>query len=88
MNFVRQIPNLLGVFRVITTPVLAYLIMLQTGWALISAAVLLFVMAMSDIVDGNLARRLGVVSPLGIISIRFQTKSLSQGRYCHSCKSI
>jgi len=26
----------------------------------------LFVMAMSDIVDGNLARRLGVVSPLGI----------------------
>ena len=66
MNFVRQIPNLLGVFRVIATPVLAYLIMLQTGWALISAAILLFVMAMSDIVDGNLARRLGVVSPLGI----------------------
>lgn len=66
MNLVRQIPNFLGVFRVIATPVLAYLILLQTGWTLISAAILLFVMAMSDIVDGNLARRLRVVTPFGI----------------------
>ncbi|NBU64166.1 MAG: CDP-diacylglycerol--glycerol-3-phosphate 3-phosphatidyltransferase [Chloroflexia bacterium] len=62
----RQIPNLLGLFRVLATPFLAYMILMQTGWALIGAAILLFVMAMSDIVDGNLARRLGVVSPFGI----------------------
>ena len=62
----RQIPNLLGLFRVLSTPVMVYWILQGDGWSLIYAAVLLFVMAMSDIVDGNLARRLGVVSPLGI----------------------
>ncbi|MFM2031605.1 MAG: hypothetical protein RLZZ297_370 [Chloroflexota bacterium] len=62
----RQIPNLLGLFRVLTTPLMVYWILLGDGWSLIYAALLLFAMAMSDIVDGNLARRLGVVSPLGI----------------------
>jgi CDP-diacylglycerol--glycerol-3-phosphate 3-phosphatidyltransferase len=62
----RQIPNLLGLFRVLATPIMVYWILAGDGWSLIYAAVLLFVMAMSDIVDGNLARRLGVVSPLGI----------------------
>jgi CDP-diacylglycerol--glycerol-3-phosphate 3-phosphatidyltransferase len=62
----RQIPNLLGLFRVLTTPLMFYWILQRDGWSLLYAAILLFVMAMSDIVDGNLARRLGVVSPLGI----------------------
>jgi len=62
----RQIPNLLGLFRVLATPIMVYWILQRDGWSLLYAAVLLFTMAMSDIVDGNLARRLGVVSPLGI----------------------
>jgi CDP-diacylglycerol--glycerol-3-phosphate 3-phosphatidyltransferase len=62
----RQIPNLLGLFRVLATPIMVYWILAGDGWSLIYAAVLLLVIAMSDIVDGNLARRLGVVSPLGI----------------------
>ncbi len=62
----RQIPNLLGVFRVLTTPIMVYWILQGDGWSLLYAAVLLLAMAISDIIDGNLARRLGVVSPLGI----------------------
>lgn len=76
----RQIPNLLGLFRVVATPVMVYWILEGDGWSLIYAAILLFVMAMSDIVDGNLARRLGVVSHWGYSSIRFRTRFSWQGR--------
>lgn len=63
---VRSIPNLLGLFRIITTPLLIWLILLGQASAYLWAVLLLVVMALSDMADGRLARRLNVVSPLGV----------------------
>jgi CDP-diacylglycerol--glycerol-3-phosphate 3-phosphatidyltransferase len=56
----------LGLFRIVTTPVLVALILSATPGGYIGAVVLLLLMAISDIADGKIARRLQVVSPLGI----------------------
>jgi CDP-diacylglycerol--glycerol-3-phosphate 3-phosphatidyltransferase len=45
---------------------MAVWILSNDAWYMLWAALLLFIMAMSDIVDGALARRLKVVSPVGI----------------------
>ncbi|RRR71286.1 MAG: CDP-diacylglycerol--glycerol-3-phosphate 3-phosphatidyltransferase [Candidatus Viridilinea halotolerans] len=62
----RSLPNLLGLFRIVTTPLLFWLILLAQPTTDIVAIALLLLMALSDIADGKLARRLRVVSPLGI----------------------
>jgi CDP-diacylglycerol--glycerol-3-phosphate 3-phosphatidyltransferase len=62
----RNLPNLLGLFRIIATPFLVLLVVLATPWADLSAAFLLLVMAITDIIDGRLARKLQVVSPFGV----------------------
>lgn len=62
----RQLPNLLGLFRIVATPVLAWWVLLGTPTAYLGAAFLLLLMALSDMADGRLARHLKVVSPLGI----------------------
>ncbi len=62
----RQLPNLLGLFRIIATPILAWLVLVATPTAYLGAAFLLLLMALSDMADGRLARHLKVVSPLGI----------------------
>jgi len=64
--FARSLPNLLGVFRILTTPLLVWLILRDDAVGFYAAVVLLLVMAASDIADGPLARRLKVVSPLGV----------------------
>lgn len=63
---VRSLPNLLGLFRIVTTPLLAWLILTMQPESYLWAAFLLLVMALSDMADGRLARHLKVVSPLGI----------------------
>lgn len=62
----RSIPNLLGLFRIVTTPLLVWLILARQPGLYLWAAFLLLIMALSDMADGRLARRLKVVSPLGI----------------------
>lgn len=62
----RHIPNLLGLFRIVTTPLLYALIFWGTPAGYVWAVVLLGLMAVSDILDGRLARKLQVVSPLGV----------------------
>ena len=62
----RSIPNLLGLFRIVTTPLLVALILNATPGGYLGAVVLLLLMAISDIADGKIARRLQVVSPLGV----------------------
>ncbi|MDZ4717033.1 MAG: CDP-diacylglycerol--glycerol-3-phosphate 3-phosphatidyltransferase [Roseiflexaceae bacterium] len=62
----RDLPNLLGIFRIVTTPLLVLLIAVAIPWADIAAAILLLAMAISDIVDGRIARKLQVVSALGV----------------------
>lgn len=62
----RSLPNLLALFRIVATAPLIWLISLQRPSADVGAALLLLIIAISDIIDGPLARRLGIVSPLGI----------------------
>lgn len=62
----RSIPNLLGLFRIVTTPLLVWLIIIANPSTYLWAVLLLVVMALSDMADGRIARRLKVVSPLGI----------------------
>jgi CDP-diacylglycerol---glycerol-3-phosphate 3-phosphatidyltransferase len=62
----RAVPNLLGLFRIVATPLMAGLILRGTAAGYLWATLLLLLMAVSDWLDGWLARRLGVVSPLGI----------------------
>jgi CDP-diacylglycerol---glycerol-3-phosphate 3-phosphatidyltransferase len=62
----RSLPNLLGLFRIITTPLLVWLIIDGRPSLYLWAVFLLLVMALSDMADGQIARRLNVVSPLGI----------------------
>jgi CDP-diacylglycerol---glycerol-3-phosphate 3-phosphatidyltransferase len=64
--FARSLPNLLGVFRIFTTPLLVWLILRDDPVGFYGAVVLLLIMAASDIADGPLARRMKVVSPLGV----------------------
>jgi CDP-diacylglycerol--glycerol-3-phosphate 3-phosphatidyltransferase len=61
-----SLPNLLGLFRIVATPLLMWLVLLATPAGYFAAVGLLVVMALSDFIDGRLARRLGVVSPLGV----------------------
>ncbi len=62
----RSLPNLLGLFRIIATPLLVWLIITHRPDLYVWAVALLLVMAISDMADGKIARRLNVVSPLGI----------------------
>jgi CDP-diacylglycerol--glycerol-3-phosphate 3-phosphatidyltransferase len=62
----RSLPNLLGIFRIVATPILVWLVLQDTSSGYFGAIALLLLMAASDIVDGPLARRMGVVSPLGV----------------------
>lgn len=62
----RAIPNLLGLFRIVATPLLVWLILQGSGAGYLWAVLLLLTMAISDLLDGKIARRLQVVSPLGI----------------------
>ena len=64
--FARSLPNLLGLFRIVTTPLLVWLVLQNTSFGYYGAVTILLLMAASDIADGPLARRLGVVSPLGV----------------------
>ena len=62
----RSLPNLLGIFRILATPILVWLVLQNTSLGYYGAITILLLMAASDIADGPLARRLGVVSPLGV----------------------
>lgn len=62
----RSLPNLLGLLRIVATPLLVWLVIADWPAAYLWAVVLLILMALSDMADGKIARRLNVVSPLGI----------------------
>jgi CDP-diacylglycerol--glycerol-3-phosphate 3-phosphatidyltransferase len=58
--------NLLSFGRLVTTVPLVILILLATHWSFLASAALFTLMAISDTVDGQLARRYGWVSNFGI----------------------
>src|SRR5260221_565269 len=55
----RSLPNLLGIFRILATPILVWLVLQNTSSGYYGAITLLLLMAASDIADGPLAPRLG-----------------------------
>src|SRR5215210_2830518 len=65
-----QIPwnpaNILSLARLLATVPLVMLILRATRWSLFAAALLFVVMAITDTVDGRLARRYAWVSNIGI----------------------
>ena len=50
----RSLPNLLGIFRILATPILVWLVLQNTSFGYYGAITLLLLMAASDIVDGPL----------------------------------
>lgn len=58
--------NLLSFGRLVATVPLVILILLGVNWSLFAAAILFVIMAITDTVDGRLARRYGWVSNIGI----------------------
>lgn len=58
--------NLLSLGRLVTTLPLVVLILLRNHWSLFGSAILFVIMAVTDTVDGRLARRYGWVSNIGI----------------------
>lgn len=61
-----SLPNLLGLSRIVATPVLVALLLLPFPGAGLLACVLFVAAAMTDYFDGRIARARGQVSPLGI----------------------
>lgn len=62
----RSLPNLLGLFRILATPLLVWLVLTESSVGYLGAVGLLLLMAISDFADGRIARYLRVVSPLGV----------------------
>lgn len=58
-------PNALSAFRIACVPVIVCLLYLGPGWPRRTAAVTFLAASITDFFDGWLARRRGIVSPLG-----------------------
>jgi cardiolipin synthase len=68
-----NLPNLITLLRIVAVPALAWLI-LQERW--VAACWLFFAAAVSDAIDGFLARRLGQMTPLGAMLDTIADKTL------------
>ncbi|HET9879588.1 MAG TPA: CDP-diacylglycerol--glycerol-3-phosphate 3-phosphatidyltransferase [Candidatus Limnocylindria bacterium] len=63
---ISSAPNLLGVARILATPVVCALVLVEAPGAGIAAFVIFGIAALTDWADGWLARRRDEVSPLGV----------------------
>lgn len=61
-----SLPNLLGIGRILATPVVAGLLLVGFGGSGLLAFVIFAVAAMTDFVDGRIARARNEVTPLGV----------------------
>ncbi|HEX6127800.1 MAG TPA: CDP-diacylglycerol--glycerol-3-phosphate 3-phosphatidyltransferase [Candidatus Limnocylindria bacterium] len=73
------LPNLLGLGRIAATPVVVALMLLAFPGAALIAFVLFGLAAVSDFVDGRLARARNQVSPLGVFMDLTADKVLAAG---------
>lgn len=62
---INSIPNLLTLLRIVLIPVLVVVFYLPFRWHNEVATAIFVIAALTDLLDGYLARRLGQVSPLG-----------------------
>src|SRR5258708_20877299 len=62
----RNLPNILSLSRLISTVLVFILVLIDQPWAFLVATVLFLLASITDFFDGYLARRLKVVSSLGV----------------------
>jgi len=62
----NNMPNLLSFSRIVATILVFVLAILNQPWSFLIATVIFFLASMTDLLDGYLARRYHLVSPLGI----------------------
>ncbi|GHO66379.1 CDP-diacylglycerol--glycerol-3-phosphate 3-phosphatidyltransferase [Ktedonobacter sp. SOSP1-52] len=62
----RNVPNILSISRLISTVIVFILVLVDQPWAYLVATVLFALSAVTDYLDGYLARRYNLVSPLGV----------------------
>jgi CDP-diacylglycerol--glycerol-3-phosphate 3-phosphatidyltransferase len=63
---IATLPNLLGLFRILATPVVMALLLLPGPGTDFAAAILFVGAALSDLLDGYIARARDQVTPLGV----------------------
>ena len=59
-------PNLLSFSRIVATILVFVLAIVNQPWSFLVATVIFFLASMTDLLDGYLARRYHIVSPLGV----------------------
>ncbi|HEX4206068.1 MAG TPA: CDP-diacylglycerol--glycerol-3-phosphate 3-phosphatidyltransferase [Ktedonobacteraceae bacterium] len=62
----RNLPNILSVSRLIATVLVFILVLVNQPWAFLVATLLFFLASVTDLFDGYLARRMKVVSSIGV----------------------
>ena len=62
----RQLPNMLSLGRLVATVLIFVLVLINQPWAFLISFVLFVLASVTDFFDGYLARRLKVVSSLGV----------------------
>ena len=62
----QNVPNILSLSRILATAVILVLVLINTPWAFLLATVLFILASGTDFLDGYLARRYQLVSPLGV----------------------
>lgn len=62
----QNVPNLLSSSRILATIIIFILILVDQPWAFLVATVVFFLASITDLLDGYLARKYALVSPLGI----------------------
>src|SRR5258708_80585 len=62
----RNLPNILSLSRLISTVLVFILVLIDQQWAFLAATVFFALASITDFFDGYLARRLKVVSSLGV----------------------
>ena len=60
-----NLPNVITVARILLIPVFIVLYMVQKDWSIFAASVLFALAAITDWLDGYLARRLNQTTPFG-----------------------
>jgi CDP-diacylglycerol--glycerol-3-phosphate 3-phosphatidyltransferase len=62
----QNVPNLLSFSRILATIIIFVLVLINTPWAYLIATILFILASLTDFLDGYLARRYKLVSPLGV----------------------
>lgn len=65
-NKIITIPNILSVFRIMLLPVFVILYLkADTSWEFLRATIILAISALTDLLDGKIARKFNMISSLG-----------------------